>query len=72
MDGIRVEEFPEPEARPGDAIVAVAAASVNGFDPMIVSGSTGLRTPLPMIPLGDYAGRASGFGPDTDAGTPPL
>ena len=46
----------------------VAAASLNGFDPMILAGTTGLRTPLPMIPCDDYAGRVAGFGPDTDAG----
>lgn len=65
---LHVEEFPEPELRPGDALIEVAATSINGFDPMIVSGSTGLRTPLPMIPCGDFAGRILGFGPDTDTG----
>jgi alcohol dehydrogenase len=68
VDGLRVEEFPEPVAKAGDVIVEVAATSINGFDPMIVSGSTGLRTPFPMIPCGDYAGRIVEFGPDTNAG----
>jgi alcohol dehydrogenase len=67
-EGVRVEDFPEPTPRAGDAIVEVGAASINGFDPMIVAGSTGLRTPLPMIPCGDFAGRVVGFGPDTDPG----
>jgi len=49
--------FATAELRPGDALVEVAAASLNGFDPMILAGSTGLRTSLPMIPCGDYAGR---------------
>lgn len=65
---LRVEEIPEPELRRGDALVEVAAASLNGFDPMILAGSTGLKTPLPMIPCGDYAGRVVGFGPETDPG----
>jgi alcohol dehydrogenase len=65
---LRIEEIPEPELRPGDALVEVAATSLNGFDPQILSGSTGLKTPLPMIPCGDYAGRVAGFAPDTDPG----
>ena len=35
---------------------------------MIVAGSTGLKTPFPMIPCGDFAGTIVAFGPDTDAG----
>lgn len=65
---LRVEEIPEPVARRGDAIVEIGATSINGFDPQIVAGSTGLRTPFPMIPCGDYAGRIVAFGPDTDPG----
>ena len=65
---LRIEEVPEPQLRPGDALIEVAATSLNGFDPMILAGSTGLRTPLPMIPCGDYAGRIVDFGPDTDPG----
>lgn len=67
-DLLRVEELPEPELRSGDALIEVGATSINGFDPQIVAGSTGLKTPFPMIPCGDYAGRIIGFGPDTDPG----
>jgi alcohol dehydrogenase len=56
VERLRVEEVAEPVARRGDAIVQVRAASLNGFDPMVLAGTTGLKTPLPMIPLGDYAG----------------
>jgi alcohol dehydrogenase len=63
---LRVEEFPEPEPRSGDAVIEVGATSLNGFDPMILAGSTSLKTPLPMIPCGDFAGRIVDFGPDTD------
>ena len=55
-NSIRVEEFPEPEIGPKDVLIRVRAASINGFDPMIVQGTTGLKTPLPMIPGGDCAG----------------
>ena len=53
---LRLEEFPEPVAQPGDVILRVKATSLNGFDPMILAGTTGLKTPLPMIPCGDIAG----------------
>ncbi len=65
---IRVESFPDPEPRSGDVVLEVAATSINGFDPMIVGGTTGLKTPLPMVPCGDVAGRIVAFGPNTDAG----
>jgi alcohol dehydrogenase len=53
---LALEEFPDPVAGPGDAVLRVKATSLNGFDPMILAGTTGLRTPLPMIPCGDIAG----------------
>lgn len=66
---LQLADLPEPELRPGDALIEVGATSINGFDPQIVRGSTGLKTPLPMIPCGDFAGTIVGFGPDTDPGT---
>ncbi len=68
-DELRVEDVQEPELREGDALIEVSATSMNGFDPMMLAGSTGLKTPMPMIPCGDYAGRIAGFGPNTDAGS---
>ena len=67
-DLLRVEELPDPELQSGDALIEVGATSINGFDPQIVAGSTGLKTPLPMVPCGDYAGRIVEFGPETDSG----
>ena len=60
---IRVGERPTPVLGPNDALIRVRAASLNGFDPMILQGTTGLRTPLPMIPLGDCAGEIVELGP---------
>jgi alcohol dehydrogenase len=65
---LSVEEHPEPELRPGDALIGVAATSLNGFDPMMLAGTTSLKTPMPMIPGGDYAGRILGFAQGTDPG----
>jgi alcohol dehydrogenase len=67
-DALAVEEHPEPELRPGDALIEVGATSLNGFDPMMLAGTTSLKTPMPMIPCGDFAGRILGFGPETDPG----
>ena len=56
LENIRYEEYPEPEVDAADCLVAVKALSLNGFDPMVLRGIPGLRTPLPMIPGGDFAG----------------
>ncbi len=53
---IAIEEFPDPECLPDDVIIEVKATSLNGFDSMIIHGTTALKTPFPMIPCGDYAG----------------
>ncbi len=69
VDELRVEDVPEPALRPGDALVQVGAASLNGFDPMMLAGSTSLKTPMPMIPCGDFAGRIVGFADGSDRGS---
>ena len=67
-DELNVEELSEPRLRSGDALVEVTAASLNGFDPMMLAGTTSLKTPMPMVPCGDFAGRILSFGPETDPG----
>jgi alcohol dehydrogenase len=56
VSGIVIEDFPEPTCGPDDVIIQIFATSLNGFDPMIIRGSTSLKTPFPMVPCGDYAG----------------
>ena len=56
LENLRYEDYPEPECGPGDCLVAVKAVSLNGFDPMVLRGIPGLKTPLPMIPGADVAG----------------
>ena len=65
---LAIEEFPDPVAGPADSILRVKATSLNGFDPMILAGSTGLKTPLPMIPCGDIAGEVVELGADVADG----
>ena len=59
---MKLRDVPIPEPGPHDAIVKVHAASLNGFDPMMLEGSTELRTPMPMIPGGDMAGEIAALG----------
>jgi alcohol dehydrogenase len=55
-DKIRWGDFPDPVCGPDQCLLRVTAVALNGFDPMIVRGIPGLKTPLPMIPGGDVAG----------------
>jgi alcohol dehydrogenase len=66
---LQLEDLPEPEIGATDVLIRVRATSLNGFDPMILAGSTGLRTPLPMIPCGDIAGEIAALGSEVDSGT---
>ena len=53
---IVVGDVPKPELGAHDVLIRVRAASLNGFDPMMLAGTTDLKTPMPMIPCGDFAG----------------
>lgn len=55
-DQLRLGDIEEPEPGPGEVKIRVRAVALNGFDPMMLAGSTGLRVPLPMVPCGDFAG----------------
>ncbi len=59
---IYLGETEVPDMGAEDVLIKVQAASLNGFDPMMLSGSTGLKTPMPMIPLGDCAGEVVAVG----------
>ena len=64
LNNIRYEDYPEPEFGPADCLVAVKAVTLNGFDPMVLRGIPGLKTPLPMIPGADVAGDVIETGPE--------
>lgn len=68
VEELHVREMDDPTPGEGEAIVRIHAAALNGFDPMMLAGSTGLKTPLPMIPCGDGAGEVVEFGPSTEPG----
>ena len=68
---VRLEDRPEPSARPGWVVVAVESASICGTDTHQFEGR--LDTPFPRIPGHDFAGRVDEVGEGVDpslVGTP--
>jgi len=64
VEALSIEEVPDPVCGPADVVIRVGATSLNGFDPMILAGSTGLKTPMPMTLCGDFAGEVVEVGSD--------
>jgi alcohol dehydrogenase len=61
-ENIELATLPDPVPPAGDVLVRVKSVALNGFDPMILAGIPGLKTPMPHIPGGDIAGEIAGFG----------
>jgi alcohol dehydrogenase len=66
LDNLRYEDFPDPKPGPTEALLRVRAVALNGFDPMVLRGIPGLKTPLPMIPGADIAGEIVELGTAAD------
>jgi alcohol dehydrogenase len=66
LDNLRYEEVADPDVRAGDILIGVRAVALNGFDPMVLRGIPGLKTPLPMIPGADIAGEIVALGEAVD------
>ena len=69
IENLKCEEIPAPTPGPGEVLIRVKAVSLNGFDPMILKGTTSLKTPFPMSPGGDFSGEIVGLGSSVDNGT---
>jgi alcohol dehydrogenase len=65
-ENYRYADFADPRIEPDECLVKVHAVALNGFDPMILRGIPGLKTPLPMIPGADIAGEVVAVG-ESDA-----
>jgi alcohol dehydrogenase len=66
LDNLCYEDFPDPKLGPAEALLRVRAVALNGFDPMVLRGISGLKTPLPMVPGADIAGEIVELGESVD------
>jgi alcohol dehydrogenase len=66
VDKLSCESIPDPAMGADEVLIQVEATSLNGFDPMILRGTTKLKTPFPMIPGGDFAGTIVAVGAAVD------
>jgi alcohol dehydrogenase len=67
LDNLHYADFPDPRPGPTESLLRVRAVALNGFDPMVLKGIPGLKTPLPMIPGADIAGEIVALGTGVDA-----
>ncbi len=62
IDVLEYRDWPDPQARPGDAIVRVRATGLNYLDVLARRGMPGVKIPLPFISGGDIAGEIESLG----------
>lgn len=61
-DVVRTEDIPSPRLEPGQVRVAVAAASVNYPDVLLVANRYQISVPTPFVPGSEFAGRVVELG----------
>jgi len=66
LDNIEFTDIDDPVVGENQCLIRVHAVSLNGFDPMVLRGIPGLKTPLPMIPGADFAGEIIAVGSAID------
>ncbi|WP_083441798.1 NADPH:quinone oxidoreductase family protein [Nitriliruptor alkaliphilus] len=64
FDALAIEDVPDPSPGSGEVLVAVAAASVNFVDTLVVAGRYQIPFAPPFIPGSDFAGTVAAVGPD--------
>jgi len=62
-ESLVVEELPSPRAGPGEAVIAMKAASVNFPDVLIIQDKYQFKAPLPFSPGSELAGVVKEVGP---------
>jgi alcohol dehydrogenase len=69
LAALQYGEFAQLSLGTEEVRVRVRAAALNGFEPMMILGTTALKTPLPMIPSGDVAGEIVELGAEVPTGS---
>jgi NADPH:quinone reductase len=64
IDGVTVEDIPEPELGPGQARVAVRAAAINFPDILMLEDKYQVSMPLPFVPGSELSGVVDDVAPD--------
>lgn len=61
-EDLRLGDFPDPVAGPGEALIEVAAAGMNFADSLMVAGKYQVRPDLPFVPGLELAGTIAALG----------
>src|SRR5580692_8582652 len=61
-DELELADIPEPQARPGEAVVRIKAAALNFFDTLIIAGKYQHKPPFPFSPASEFAGVVESIG----------
>ena len=64
LDQLRYADWPEPEAKGSDVVIAAEAIGVNYPDGLLVQGLYQMKPPVPFVPGMEVAGRVAAVGPD--------
>jgi alcohol dehydrogenase len=62
LDQLKIEDWPDPEPGPGEALIEVKACGLNYLDIFVRRGMPGLPVEMPRIPGGDISGIVRGVG----------
>lgn len=66
LGNVRYGETETPEPGPGEALLQVRAAALNGLDLWVIDGWPGLRLQFPHVIGSDGAGAVAGLGPGVE------
>lgn len=65
-EDLSIEDWPDPVAGPGEALVRVRVAALNFFDTLIIAGRYQVKPELPFSPGGEACGIVEALGPGAD------
>jgi NADPH2:quinone reductase len=66
VEGLVIEDLPDPVPGPGQVVVDVVAAAVNFPDVLLVADQYQVHVPVPFTPGSEYAGTVRLVGPGVD------